>query len=107
MVYWLGIIGAPLVFLGELSLAYALVPWACRTQHHAVLDVVGAVALVLTLAALVAGAVGWRQARARRGSPLAARQEFLGQIAVALAALSTLAVIAQWGTRVAVAPCAG
>jgi hypothetical protein len=107
MVYWLGILGAPTVFLAELSLAYALVPWACRSQHHAMLDTVSAIGLLLTVAALGAAFVGWRQARAHRDSPVAARQEFLGQMAIALSALSALAVIAQWATRLAVPPCAG
>ena len=107
MVYWLGILGAPTVFLAELSLVYALVPWACRSQHHAMLDAVSAVGLLFTIIALGAGFVGWRNARARRGSPIAARQEFLGQVAIALSAISALAVIAQWATRLAVPPCAG
>ena len=103
--YWSGIIGAPLVFLTALSAGYALVPWACRSQHHGVLDLVSAVALVLTIAATAWGALGWRRAQAGSGSPLAAREAFLAQIAVASGILSTVAVIAQWATRLAVSPC--
>ena len=103
--YWSGIIGAPLVFLAALSTAYALVPWACRSQQHGVLDLVSLAALVLTLAATAWGAYGWRRARAGGGSPLAARHVFLAQLAVASGALSTLAVIGQWAARLAVAPC--
>ena len=103
--YWSGIIGAPVVFLTALSAAYALVPWACRSQHHGALDLVSVVALVLTLAATAWGAYGWRRARAGGGSPLGARRMFLAQLAVASGALSTIAVMGHWATRLAVAPC--
>src|SRR5690349_24974239 len=102
MIFWLGIIGAPLVFLTDLSLAYALVPWACRTQHHSWIDLVSGVSLVLTIVALGAGWLGWQRAKPRRASPVGAREEFMGQLAVALSALSMLAAIAQWATRLPV-----
>jgi hypothetical protein len=105
MMYWSGIVGAPLVFLAALSAAYALVGWACSSQHHGVLDLVSIVALALTLAATVWAAHGWRRARTGAGSPLAAREEFLAQLAVASGAISSIAVIAQWATRLAVSPC--
>jgi hypothetical protein len=103
--YWSGIIGAPVVFLTALSAGYALVPWACRSQHHGVLDLVSVTALVLTLGATTWGAYGWRRARAGGASPVAARHLFLAQLAIASGALSTVAVLGQWATRLAVAPC--
>jgi len=105
MMYWSGIVGAPLVFLTALSAGYALVGWACRSQHHGVLDLVSVVALVLTLGATIWAALGWRRAHAGAGSPLAAREEFLAQLAVASGAISAIAVLAQWATRLAVSPC--
>ena len=105
ILYWSGIVGAPLVFLTALSAGYALVPWACRSQHHGVLDLVSIVALALTLAATLLGAFGWRRARAHGGSPLAAREAFLAQLAIASGAISTVAVLAQWATRLALSPC--
>ena len=107
MMYWSGIVGAPLVFLTALSAGYALVPWACRSQHHGVLDLVCLVALVLTLGATVWAALGWRRAHAAAASPFVAREEFLAQLAVASGVLSSVAVIAQWATRLAVSPCVG
>ena len=53
---WPGIFFAPLLFLTNLSVAYALVPWACQSQHHAVLHVVTGGAFVL---ALVVDTVGF------------------------------------------------
>jgi hypothetical protein len=105
MMYWPGIIGAPLVFLTLVSAAYALVPWACRSQHHGVLDYVSAFALLLTLAATLLGALAWRRTGAHGGSPLAARKRFLAELAIALGALSSVAVLAQWATRLALSPC--
>ena len=107
IMYWSGIIGAPLVFLAALSAGYALVPWACRSQQHVVLDVVSVVALILTLAATALGVLGWQRARAHGGSPLAARSAFLAQLAIASGVLSTIAVGAQWATRLALSPCIG
>jgi hypothetical protein len=105
MAFWLGIVVAPLVMLAQLSLSYALVPWACSSQHHHVLDAVAAACLLATLAAT---AIGWRELRATRplrGTPLGARRSFLAEVAVAVAGLSALAVLAQWATRLAIAPC--
>jgi len=105
MMYWSGIVGAPLVFLTALSAGYALVPWACRSQHHGVLDAVCIVALVLTLGTTIWAALGWRRAHAASASASAAREEFLAQLAVASGLLSSIAVMAQWATRLAVSPC--
>jgi hypothetical protein len=105
MMYWSGIVGAPLVFLTALSAGYALVPWACRSQHHGVLDLVSVVALVLTLGATVWAALGWRRTHADVTSPFAAREEFLAQLAVASGVLSSIAVLAQWAARLAISPC--
>lgn len=105
MASWLGIVVAPAVMLTQLSLAYALVPWACASQHHHVLDAVSAVALAATLAMTAAGWRGMRVARTRQGTPLGARQAFLAELAVSVAALSTLSVLAQWATRLAIPPC--
>ena len=105
MMYWSGIVGAPVVFLTALSAGYALVPWACRSQHHGVLDLVCVVALVLTLGATAWAALGWRRARAAGDSPVVSREAFLAQLAVASGLLSSIAVMAQWATRLAVSPC--
>lgn len=105
IVYWSGIIGAPLVFLAAVSAGYALVPWACRSQHHGVLDLVSGIALVLTLGATLLATMGWQRARTHGESPLAAREAFLAQLAIASGLISTIAVIAQWATRLAVSPC--
>ena len=107
MAFWLGIVVAPLVMLTQLSLSYALVPWACASQHHHVLDAVAGVCLLATVATTV---IGWREVRAtrpQRGTPLGARRSFLAEVAVAVAALSALSVLAQWATRLAIPPCAG
>ena len=57
------------------------------------------------LGATFLGALAWRRARAHGGSPLAVRQLFLAELAIALGAISSVAVLAQWSTRLALSPC--
>jgi hypothetical protein len=105
MMYWPGIIGAPVVFLTLVSAAYALVSWACRSHDHVLLDIVSAFALLLTLGATLLGGLAWRRTRAHGGTPLAVRKLFLAELAIALGAISSVAVLAQWSTRLALSPC--
>jgi hypothetical protein len=98
---WASIIVAPLVFLGSLSLAYALVPFACKLQSGLALDVTLGAALAFTLAALVSA---WRA----RGEATARRNDvdrLLATVGISVSALSALAIAAQWGARWMLMPC--
>jgi hypothetical protein len=54
---WAGVIGAPLLWLAQLTIAYALVPWVCHTRRFFTLHLV----TVLSIVAIAAGAlVCWR-----------------------------------------------
>jgi hypothetical protein len=108
LAYWSGIVLVPLVFLGQLSLAYALVPWACRTQHDGVLHAVSALALALSLAGLYVGWREWTHVRGRREAREDAAGEqprFLTLVALAIGALFTVAVVGVWFTQWVLGPC--
>ena len=107
MVHWLAIVGAPLALLSSISAGYALVPWACAHQRHGVLDAVIVIALVGTLLAVALEATRLRRGGAARDLPMAARDTLLSQIGVGVGVLCALALIAQWVTRLAIAPCVG
>ena len=106
MAQWASIIGSPLVFLANLSLVYALVPLACRTQHSAPLHAANALSLAFTL---VAAALAWHALR--RSAVGAATQGkerqtlFLSQLGIAVSAMCALAILLQWIAQWFVAPC--
>lgn len=105
LAYWLGIVGAPLVALGYLSAAYALVPLSCLSQRHGLLDAAAAVAAAAALACVGGAWLAHRRLPAARGTPLGERHAFLAGIALAVSALSLLAIAAIAATRLALAPC--
>ncbi len=108
LAYWSGIILVPLVFLTQLTLGYALVPWACKSQHDGVLHAVSAVALVLALAGLFVTWREWRRVRdvePGREDAAAEQPRFLAQVALAVCALFTLGVAGIWFTQWVLAPC--
>lgn len=107
MVQWLSIVVSPLVFLTNLSIAYALVPLACQTQRTLALHLSNAVALALVLAALL---LAWREQRATASSErtlpgAVSRSHFLLKVGAWVSALSALAIALQWTTHWLLAPC--
>ena len=55
--HWAAIIVSPTIYLADLSLSYALVPWVCATGHAGTLHAVSAIGLLLIVAPLL---IGWR-----------------------------------------------
>ena len=109
MVQWASIIVAPLVFLTNLSLVYALVPLACQSQQTWPLHLSNAISLVF---ALVASLLAWRAMR-RTEAPRGMRRDevghtpFLSHIGVWVSALTALAIALQWSTQLLLSPCYG
>ena len=106
MAQWLSIVASPLVFLTNLSLAYALVPLACQTQRTAPMHVTNAIALALVL---VATGLAWLELRATASGEVSgeasSRSHFLAKVGVWVSALAALAIVLQWTTQWAIAPC--
>ena len=90
-------LAAPSLLLLELGVSYALVPWACERSPaalHVLLGSTLAMALILT-------ALSWRDGAAQRAS----HQRFLRLVGVAVGALASLVVVAQWLTALVIDPC--
>ena len=103
---WASIVLAPLVFLANLSLAYALVPLACATQRSTLLHLSNGVALVLVLTTTL---LAWHTllSPAPKAAPreTVARMTFLSHIGVWISALAALAVALQWSAQWWLDPC--
>jgi hypothetical protein len=107
MAQWLSIVVAPLVFLANLSLAYALVPLACQTQRTAPLHATSAVALAIVVAAAL---LAWRALRTSDASAGTARddfadRQFLSCIGAWVSTLAALAIVLQWAAQAVLSPC--
>lgn len=105
--HWASIVVAPIVYLANLSIAYALVPLACDTQRDLSVHLANGVTFVLMLVAL---ALAWH---ARRASPRPVgtaeddldRDHFLSTIGLSVSALLVLAVAGQWSAQWVLSPC--
>ena len=122
MLSWPALLLAPLITLGQLSIAYALVSPACASQDRSSLHAVAAVSLLLVLAMTALAWRDWRGpgpapgADARRPTPLPAvtrsesadageRPHFVAQVAVLVGALSALVSVALWLPVWVLSPC--
>jgi hypothetical protein len=107
MAQWASIIVSPLVFLANLSLVYALVPFACRAQSSAPLHVASGLSLAITLIALV---LAWHALRSSAPPPGVAkddvsRTQFLSRVGVWVSAIVASAIVLQWSAQWILAPC--
>jgi len=105
---WPGFFIAPLAFLAELALAYALVPYACQSEHHAPLHIL----IGLTLAVAVWATLhAWREYRAAGDVPpyddgdKGTRDRFVAMSGALISATVSLAILAQWITAWVIPPC--
>lgn len=97
MTIWPALLIAPLLVLGEQSLAYALTPALCATQHGAWLH---AVAAAFTLASM-----GLTLLAARAMATAPPQRLFIAQVATGVGALSTLVLLALWLPKWVLEPC--
>src|SRR4051812_36463028 len=102
---WWGMLVVPGAFLTNLSVAYAVVPLACSTQHHGLLHIAPAIGLVITLMGLAWS--GWSVMRLRgaNGTLVTQAHRFLAWVGLSVAALFLLATLAQWYMIVRLSPC--
>jgi hypothetical protein len=101
---WVPLLLAPVLALCDQAVAFAVVGWSCAHDRAIVVHAIHASFLVATAVTLVPA---WRirhSARAR-ADDASRRQHFLGNIALASAALSALVIAAMWLTVWFIAPC--
>ena len=98
---WWGLLGVPAAFLANQSAAYAIVAYACRSQHHALVHLFPALCLAMALAGVaLSGWCAWRG-----GAGVRAERRFLVTVSLAVAALFVLATLTLWYVAAALSPC--
>jgi hypothetical protein len=100
---WWSLLLVPSAFLANLSVAYAVVPYACMTMRHGLIHIAPALCAVAALTGILLCA--WAVRRARRDPSLPPERHFLSLVALAVAGLFLLATLAQWYVVVALTPC--
>jgi hypothetical protein len=98
MLSWPALLLAPLVVLGQLSLAYSLVTPSCAGQDRSALHAVAALSLLLVLAMTALAWRGWRYAAGERA-------RFVALVSVIVGALSALVCVALWLPIWLLSPC--
>jgi hypothetical protein len=104
---WPALVVAPLLALGHLSGAFALVTPSCAAQSVAVLHALAFVSLVLALAMTLVAWRAWRRTvaalaaaepavTASDGIGAVSRASFLALVGTLSGALSTLVIAAMW-----------
>lgn len=105
---WVGLLLAPVAFLINLEVAYALVPTACHSRNQLPVHLVHLVCLLLTI---VGGLTAWRSWNTigaawpgEEGGPLA-RSRFMAGTGLLVSALFALIIVAQWIPSFLLNPC--
>jgi len=105
---WFGLLAAPVAFLLNLEIAYALVPTACSSGTSLMVHLVHVLCLLLALAG---GLVAWRIWNAagvewpgEQGGQIA-RTRFMAGSGVLGSALFALVILAQWIPTFVLSPC--
>ena len=98
---WPALIGAPLLVLTDLGIAYALVTPLCAHQRGEWVHALTLAFVVLTALTTVIAALGMRAALAADDN-----RRFVARVATGSGALSTLVLLAMWIPPWWLSPCA-
>jgi hypothetical protein len=105
---WVGLLLAPVAFLINLEVAYALVPTVCSSQNELPIHLVHLTCLLLTLYGLLTAWRCWSAAGAKwpgeEGDPLG-RSRFMAGTGLLVSAMFALVIIAQWIPSFVLDPC--
>jgi hypothetical protein len=105
---WVGLLLAPIAFLINLEVAYALVPAACSSRNELPIHLVHAFCLLLTLYGLVTAWRCWKAAGAiwpgEAGDQLS-RSRFMAGTGLLVSGMFVLVIVAQWIPSFVLDPC--
>jgi hypothetical protein len=105
---WLGLVGAPIVWLAHLEINYSLTPSACHSGQKTALIIVTAIALVLTI---VITLIAWRSWRvtgatfATEAGDVIGRCRFMALAGLGVSAIVVLLVLANFFPIVVLGVC--
>ncbi len=108
LIAWTGVLGAPLIFLVHLEIAYLLVPLACDGGTPLIVHVAAVAAIALAAGAGLLALGAWHRNGREwpdASASAAARDRFLGVLGGLLSALVVVALIAQWIPTFFISPC--
>jgi hypothetical protein len=105
---WIGLLLAPVAFLINLEVAYALVPTACSSRTELPVHLVHIACLLLTLYGLLTAWHAWKLTGAAwpgsQGDRLA-RSRFMAGTGILVSAMFVLVIVAQWIPSFVLDPC--
>lgn len=101
---WWALLVVPAVFLGGLSLAYALVSLACTTGRHGLVHVAPAGEVLVEIGGV---AMSWYCVRRFRILAVPEARRFLAGVSLAVAVLFLVASLMQWYVAASLSPCTG
>jgi hypothetical protein len=85
---WIGLIGAPLLFLSNMQASLMLGPWVCGNGHFWLIHLAHVTTLVLIA---VTGVPAWNSLRHTSGG-----QQFVALLSVTMTAFTGVALLAHW-----------
>jgi hypothetical protein len=105
---WPPLFVPPLTFLALVTIAYAMVPWACETERRAPLHLAALLALAIAGGCTLLAWRNWRDTDVlpptdEAEPPVPTR--FLTVLGLMLSALMCVAIAALWLTQIALTPC--
>lgn len=105
---WVGLLLAPIAFLIDLEVAYALVPPACSSRNALPVHLVHLACLLLALYGLSTAWRSWKLTGAtwpgQQGDPLS-RSRFMAAIGLLVSAMFALVIVAIWIPSFILDPC--
>ena len=105
---WTGVLGAPFIFLVRLQVGYMLVPIDCDLGTRMLTHAASAIGILLAAGTGLLALRTWRHRGDQwpdTSASLVSRDRFLGAVGVLLAALTLLALVAQWIPAFFIHPC--
>jgi hypothetical protein len=105
---WLGILGAPIVWAIQFQTCYALVPWVCNHDWHALLWLVPLLAVMLTIVGGIGCFLTWQ--RVGGGWPssfdsIEERTRFLAVLGMLISAAFAMLIVWQAIASFYIHPC--
>lgn len=107
---WTGLMAGPLLALSSQLALYAATPIACEAGNAVALHVLGAVTVLLAVAASLLAWTHWRRTGGDwpgEEGGVAGRSRFLAALGTASSAFFALVVLAMWAPTFVMSPCQG
>ena len=105
---WTGVLLAPIAFLIDLEVAYALVPTACSGRNQLPVHLSHVVCLALALFGGLTALRSWRTTGStwpgEEGGPVA-RSRFMAGLGLLMSSLFALVIVAMWVPSFLLDPC--